>query len=259
MKKLTVIKIGGNIVDKPDALQNFLNNFHKLEGPKVLIHGGGVLATELSAKLGIEVKMHNGRRITDDQTLKLVTMVYAGLINKQITASLQKIGCNAIGLSGADGNSVPAVKRPADPIDWGYVGDVDPARINTSLLAFLLDKGLCPVFCAITHDSNGSLLNTNADTMASNLAIALSKDFTTRLVYCFEKDGVLSDPDNNESVIPLITKSSYRQLLEEKKVIGGMIPKLDNAFSALENGVSEVVIKHADNLLNSKETLLKLR
>lgn len=258
MKTLTIIKVGGNIVDQPEALQTFLNNFHKIEGPKLLIHGGGAIATQLSPKLGIEVKMHDGRRITDYETLKLVTMVYAGLINKQIIASLQKIGCNAIGLSGADGDSVPATKRASNPIDWGYVGDVDPAKINISLLTSLLGRGITPVFCAITHDSNGSLLNTNADTMASALAIALSKEYGTRLIYCFEKDGVLSNPADNNSVIPLVTKNSYKLLLEEKKVIDGMIPKLDNAFSALEHGVSEVIIKHANNLLNNKETLLKL-
>lgn len=258
MKNVTIIKIGGNIVDKPEALQYFLNNLNKFEGPKVLIHGGGAIATQLSAKLGIEVNMHNGRRITDEATLKLVTMVYAGLINKQIVASLQKIGCNALGLSGADGDSVPATRRPANPIDWGFVGDVDPHKINTSLLTSLLGRGITPVFCAITHDSNGSLLNTNADTMASSIAIALSQEYSTRLIYCFEKDGVLSDPDDNDSVIPLITKKSYQQLLDEKKVVGGMIPKLDNAFAALENGVNEVVIKHADNLLIPKETILKI-
>lgn len=258
MKTLTIIKVGGNIVDQPEALQTFLNNFHKIEGPKILIHGGGAIATQLSPKLGIEVKMHDGRRITDYETLKLVTMVYAGLINKQIIASLQKIGCNSIGLSGADGDSVPATKRASNPIDWGYVGDVDPAKINISLLTSLLGRGITPVFCAITHDSNGSLLNTNADTMASALAIALSKEYGTRLIYCFEKDGVLSNPADNNSVIPLVTKNSYKLLLEEKKVIDGMIPKLDNAFSALEHGVKEVIIKHADNLLNNKETLLRL-
>ena len=202
--------------------------------------------------------MHNGRRITDEATLKLVTMVYAGLINKQIVASLQKIGCNALGLSGADGDSVPATKRVTTTIDWGYVGDVDPKKINVSLLHSLLAKGITPVFCAITHDGNGSLLNTNADTMASSIAIALASEYYVRLIYCFEKDGVLSDPKDNTSVIPLITQNSYRQLLDEGKVVDGMIPKLDNAFKALREGVAEVIIKHADNLLNKKETLLKL-
>lgn len=258
MKSVTIIKIGGNIVDKPEALQHFLNNLQKYEGPKVLIHGGGAIATQLSKDLGIEVKMHNGRRITDEATLKLVTMVYAGLINKQIVASLQKIGCNALGLSGADGDSVPATKRVTTTIDWGYVGDVDPKKINVSLLHSLLAKGITPVFCAITHDGNGSLLNTNADTMASSIAIALASEYYVRLIYCFEKDGVLSDPKDNTSVIPLITQNSYRQLLDEGKVVDGMIPKLDNAFKALREGVAEVIIKHADNLLNKKETLLKL-
>ena len=182
MKSLTIVKVGGNIVDKKDKLEVFLNNFSKIEGPKVLIHGGGAIASELSPKLGIEVKMHNGRRITDYETLKLVTMVYAGLINKEIVAYLQKIGCNSIGLSGADGDSVPATKRASNPIDWGYVGDVDPSEINISFLNSLLGRGITPVFCAITHDGNGSLLNTNADTMASSLAIALSKEFNTKLV-----------------------------------------------------------------------------
>ena len=193
-----------------------------------------------------------------ERELLVVTMVYAGLINKQIVASLQKIGCNALGLSGADGDSVPATKRVTTTIDWGYVGDVDPKKINVSLLHSLLAKGITPVFCAITHDGNGSLLNTNADTMASSIAIALASEYYVRLIYCFEKDGVLSDPKDNTSVIPLITQNSYRQLLDEGKVVDGMIPKLDNAFKALREGVAEVIIKHADNLLNKKETLLKL-
>ena len=202
--------------------------------------------------------MHNGRRITDYETLKLVTMVYAGLINKQIVAALQKRGCTATGLSGADGNSVPATKRAANPIDWGFVGDVEPEKINVKFLEVLLENGFTPVFCAITHDSNGSLLNTNADTMASSLARALSSKHNTSLVYCFEKDGVLADPDDDNSVIPSIDRESYKTLLEKGMIVGGMIPKLDNAFAALEYGVSEVFIKHAANLLNNKETLLKL-
>ena len=258
MKNVKIVKIGGNIVDKPEALEQFLDDFQKLEGPKVLIHGGGAIASKLSKELGIEVKMHNGRRITDYETLKLVTMVYAGLINKQITAALQMRGCMAVGLSGADGNSVPATRRAPNPIDWGFVGDVEPEQINVDFLNVLLENGFTPVFCAITHDTKGSLLNTNADTMASGLARALSGRFRTSLVYCFEKDGVLSNPEDDSSVIPLITKGSYRELLEAGKIVGGMIPKLDNAFAALEYGVEEVFIKHAANLLNNKETLLKL-
>ena len=255
---LKVVKIGGNVVDNPAKLDAFLRDFASLEGPKVLVHGGGKIATTISKALGIETLMINGRRVTDAETLKVVTMVYAGLINKQIVASLQKIGCNALGLCGADGDCVPATKRKASSIDWGFVGDVDPKKINVSLLHSLLAKGITPVFCAITHDGNGSLLNTNADTMASSIAVALASEYYVRLIYCFEKDGVLSDPNDNDSLIPLITQNSYSQLLDEGKVVDGMIPKLDNAFLALREGVAEVIIKHADNLLNDRETLLKL-
>lgn len=257
MKELTIIKIGGNIVDKPDSLEVFLKDFHRIQGPKILIHGGGILATEISKKMGINPQMVDGRRITDFETLKIVTMVYAGWINKSIVASLQKIGCNAIGLSGADGNIVPAIKRSPKPIDFGFVGDVNPANINTALLESLLGRGICPVFCAITHDNNGSLLNTNADTMASSISIAMSKDYSVKLIYCFEKEGVLLDKDDPESIIPLITKINYEKLKSEGIVSDGMIPKMDNAFAAIENGVLEVTIKHASNLGNNKGTLLK--
>lgn len=257
MKSLTVIKIGGNIIDRPDELDSFLMKFIKIDGPKILIHGGGVLASEMAAKLGIKTVMHQGRRITDLETLKLVSMVYAGWINKSIIAKLQKLGCNSIGLSGADGDSVPAVKRSPVPIDFGYVGDVDPAQINSGFLMSLLGRGITPVFCAITHDRNGSILNTNADTMASSLAIALSKDYYTKLIYCFEKQGVLSDPDNENSVIPLITRKNYESMKEAGFIKDGMIPKMDNAWYAIDKGVSEVYIKHASNLNNDKGTVLK--
>lgn len=257
MKSLTVIKIGGNIIDRPDELDSFLMKFIKIDGPKILIHGGGVLASEMAAKLGIKTVMHQGRRITDLETLKLVSMVYAGWINKSIIAKLQKLGCNSIGLSGADGDSVPAVKRSPVPIDFGYVGDVDPAQINAGFLMSLLGRGITPVFCAITHDRNGSILNTNADTMASSLAIALSKDYYTKLIYCFEKQGVLSDPDNENSVIPLITRKNYESMKEAGFIKDGMIPKMDNAWYAIDKGVSEVYIKHASNLNNDKGTVLK--
>jgi len=257
MKSLTVIKIGGNIIDRPEELDSFLMKFIKIDGPKILIHGGGVLASEMAAKLGIKTVMHQGRRITDLETLKLVSMVYAGWINKSIIAKLQKLGCNSIGLSGADGDSVPAVKRSPVPIDFGYVGDVDPAQINSGFLMSLLGRGITPVFCAITHDRNGSILNTNADTMASSLAIALSKDYYTKLIYCFEKQGVLSDPDNENSVIPLITRKNYESMKEAGFIKDGMIPKMDNAWYAIDKGVSEVYIKHASNLNNDKGTVLK--
>lgn len=257
MKTLTVIKIGGNIVDRPDELDLFLENFVKIDGPKILVHGGGVMASEMLSRLGIEVEMHKGRRITNLETLKVVSMVYAGWINKSIVAKLQKIGCNSLGLSGADVDSVPAVKRSPEPIDFGYVGDVDPANINTGFLLSLLGRGITPVFCPVTHDRNGSILNTNADTMASSIAIALTGDYYTKLVYCFEKQGVLYDTLDENSIIPLITKSNYNSLKEKGVVKDGMLPKMDNAFYALENGVSEVLIKHASNLGNDKGTLLK--
>lgn len=257
MSQLTILKIGGNIIDVPYLLEKFISDFVKIEVPKILIHGGGKLASELSAKMGIETKMHEGRRITDYETLKLVTMVYAGLINKEIVAGFQKDGCNAIGLSGADANIIPATRRAPQPIDFGYVGDVNPQMINDRFLFSLLSMGITPVICAITHDGNGSLLNTNADTIASSIAIAMSKHYSTKLVYCFEKNGVLLDPDDDDSVISLITYDHFQNLKKEGIISKGMIPKLDNAFKAISNGVSEVEIKHASNLNLQIGTLLK--
>ncbi len=257
MKTLTVIKIGGSIVDSLEELDIFLENFVKIDGPKILVHGGGVMASEMLTRLGIKTTMHHGRRITNLETLKIVSMVYAGWINKNIVAKLQKIGCNSLGLSGADADSVPAVKRSPEPIDFGYVGDVDPAKINTGFLLSLFGRGITPVFCPVTHDRNGSILNTNADTMASSIAIALSGDYYTKLVYCFEKQGVLYDATDEDSIIPLITKSNYQALKEKGVVVDGMLPKMDNAFYALENGVSEVLIKHPSNLTNDKGTVLR--
>lgn len=257
MNTLTVLKIGGNIIDVPYKLDKFLSDFAQIEGPKILIHGGGALATEMSIKLGIEPKMYQGRRITDIETLKLVTMVYAGLINKEIVAGLQQKGCNAIGLSGADGNIVPATKRSPIPIDFGYVGDVEPSKINDHFLNTLIAMGMTPVICAITHDENGSLLNTNADTMASSVAIAIAREHNVRLIYCFEKDGVLSDPADENSIISLITYKNYLHLKKEGIITGGMIPKLDNAFKAIESGVTEVQIKNAENLNNDRGTILR--
>ncbi|MHC1689483.1 MAG: acetylglutamate kinase [Bacteroidales bacterium] len=257
MKALTIVKIGGNVVDSPESLSKFLLMFNKIEAPKILIHGGGILASEISAKLGIETKMHNGRRITDAETLKVCTMVYAGWINKSIVAQLQKIGCNSLGLSGADAGVIPAKRRSPDPVDFGFVGDISPDEINTGVLVSLLGRGITPVFCAITHDRNGSLLNTNADTMASGIAAALSGSYYTRLIFCFEKDGVLYDPKDEKSVIPLITKESYTRLKNEGVVSEGMLPKLDNAFFALERGVSEVYIKKWSNLSPEGGTMLR--
>ena len=203
---LSIVKIGGNIVDNPEALEQFLNDFNQLEGRKLLVHGGGVMASKMAKELGIETKMVDGRRITDAETLKTVTMVYAGWINKSIVAALQKIGCNAIGLSGADANVIPSVRRAPVPIDFGFVGDPNPDKINNTFIAQLVESNITPVFCAITHDENGSLLNTNADTIANTVAAAMSDIYSTTLYYCFEKEGVLRDVDNPKSIIPSLTK-----------------------------------------------------
>ena len=255
--QLSVVKIGGNIVDNPDALESFLDDFHQLEGQKVLVHGGGVMASKMAEQLGIETKMIRGRRVTDEDTLRLVTMVYAGWINKSIVVSLQKRGCNAIGLSGADGNTIPSARRSPDPIDFGYVGDPDPAKTNAPFIARLVDGGAVPVFCAITHDERGSLLNTNADTIANTVATACSKLYRTTLYYCFEKEGVLGDVNDPDSLIPVITQGEYEEYKQSGIIAGGMLPKLDNAFRAIEGGVSEVVVLHARNLLNGKGTILR--
>ena len=255
---LSIVKIGGNIVDNPEALESFLSDFHRLEGRKLLVHGGGVMATKLSAQLGIETKMIEGRRVTDEETLKLVTMVYAGWINKQIVASLQKMCCNAIGLSGADANCIPSKRRNPEPIDYGFVGDPIPEKINGQFISMLIENETVPVFCAITHDGNGSLLNTNADTIAYSLAAALSKYYRTTLFYCFEKEGVLRDINDEDSLISSITFNEYVELKSQGVIAGGMIPKIDNSFKAIQNGVSEVVILHAKNLLNGKGTKLIL-
>lgn len=244
MKELVIIKIGGNIIDNEKALNKFLLNYHSIKVPKILVHGGGKLATQLSEKLGIETKMIEGRRITDAETLNITTMVYAGLVNKNIVAKLNAKGTKAIGLCGADAFLIPSVKRKKGKIDYGFVGDVLGKKINTKLMNTLLKSGYSPVLAPITSDTKGQLLNTNADTIASSIATALSSSFKVKLVYCFEKQGVL----HNEKVIPNITKKTYLLLKEQHIVKDGMIPKLDNAFDAIENGVKTVVIGHADKL-----------
>jgi len=256
MKGLTIVKIGGNIIDGSAALERFLLQFAQIESPKILVHGGGNMATQLAQKLGIETKMVDGRRITDLETLKIAVMVYAGWINKSLVASLQKLGCNAIGMSGADGDTVPAKRRAKKPIDFGYVGDVDPSHINSTLLTSILGRGITPIFCAVTHDGNGTLFNTNADTMASSIAIAMSVNYRTNLIYCFEKDGVLEDINDSSSVIPLISQKSYLKLRERGVVQEGMIPKIENAFFALQNNVSKVSIRSSANLLVERGTTL---
>ncbi|MDR3183906.1 MAG: acetylglutamate kinase [Prevotellaceae bacterium] len=252
-----IVKIGGNIIDDPAALKRFLEDFTKLAGAKILVHGGGKLATDMLTKLHIPVNMHEGRRITDAETLKICTMVYAGWINKSIVAQLQALGCNAIGLSGADANMLRAHRRPPEPVDFGFVGDVSAEAVDVSFLAALFEQGLCPVLCAVTHDEQGTLLNTNADTIASTLSIALSKAGFTKQIICFEKDGVLSDINNPQSVIDEITEEDYALLKEEGAITEGMIPKLEQAFAAIRAGVGEVHIKHARNLLSGKGTVVR--
>lgn len=248
MKQLTVIKIGGNVIDNSEKLHQFLLDFTALPGDKILIHGGGKIATELGLSLGIEPKMVDGRRITDIETLRIVTMVYAGLINKNMVAQLQAKGCNAIGLTGADGNVIRAVKRPVGKVDYGFVGDLDAASVSVSTISSLLEGRLTPVLCAITHDGDSQLLNTNADTIASAVAVAMSATYDTRLVYCFEKKGVLRDVEDESSLVTEIKSGEFEKLKEEGVVSGGMIPKLHNAFEAIRQGVKSVYIGKADEL-----------
>jgi len=258
MKQIVnVIKIGGNVIDNDAALAQFLSDFVALDGLKILVHGGGKLATRLAERLDIPVQMHDGRRITDAETLKIATMVYAGWINKTVVAKLQHLNCNAIGLSGTDANVIPAKRRSPVPIDFGFVGDIQSEDINFSFLNLLLQQQMCPVFCAITHDKQGNLLNSNADTIASSLAANLSSDYDTRLIFCFEKNGVLSNPDDDDSAIAEITRTTYAALKTDGVITAGMIPKIDNAFSAIDAGVNEVIIKHAKNLLNDFGTKIK--
>lgn len=250
-ERLFVIKIGGNVIDDENNLSSFLDDFAKVNGKKILVHGGGKIATKMGAQLQIESKYVNGRRITDAATIDLVTMVFGGLVNKKITAQLQARGCNAIGLTGADANIIPAKKRAVKDIDYGFVGDIENGSVDASQMEWMLEKGLTPVLAPLTHDGKGQMLNTNADTIASALAIALSGKFHVRLIYCFEKKGVLQDVTDENSVVGLITKESYQQLLEEKKLFDGILPKIDNAFVAINSGVQEVLIGDAKDLLQN--------
>ena len=250
-QKLSVIKIGGNVIENKVELSKFLQLFAGLDGLKILVHGGGKLATQLATKLGVESKMVGGRRITDAETLEVITMVYAGLTNKNIVAQLQANDCNAIGLSGADGNVIQAHKRPVKKIDFGFVGDVD--KVNSAMLTKLLDAGLTPVFCAMTHDGNGQLLNTNADTIASELAIGMSELYETTLYYCFEKKGVLMDVADDDSVVEHIDLRTYQRLLKDNIIADGMLPKLENCYHALNKNVSKVCIGHPTMLYSENE------
>lgn len=256
---INVVKIGGNVVDSPAALAAFLRDFASLKGPKILVHGGGKEATRLSTTLGIETQMIDGRRVTDRQTLDVVTMVYAGLINKRIVAMLQAEGCNAVGLSGADGNVIPARRRPANPVDYGFVGDIDPSAVNDRFIASLLAAGVTPVFCAICHDGGGSLLNCNADSVAAAVAQGASRIDATRLTYCFEKAGVLRDVDDPASVIELVTAESFVTLREQGIVAKGMIPKIENALACAAAGVAEVRICQAEALTVGGGTTIRTK
>ena len=288
---IRIVKIGGNVVDNPELLKEFVKDFAAMPGKKILVHGGGVMASQMQKAMGMVPMMVEGRRVTDEETLRVVTMVYAGWCNKNITALLQAEGCNAIGLSGADGNAIKARKRPpvfvetlGQEVDYGFVGDVTGDSVNGKFIYTLLERGIVPVFNAINHDGEGNLLNTNADTIASSVAIAMANyryrsprevccrceecthcsddgrlTHETELIYCFEKDGVLYDKDDDGSVIPEIDKEKFASLKEEGRVADGMIPKLTNSFKAIENGVARVIIKHARNLGNSKGTTLVMK
>lgn len=246
MESLYVIKIGGNIIDDENRLFSFLQLFAEVEGKKILVHGGGKQATQLAEKMGIQQQMIDGRRKTDAETLKIVTMVYAGYINKNIVANLQANHCPAIGLSGADGNLIVSHKRNHPTIDYGFVGDVD--TVNMDLVKKLIDENIAIVVAPITHNGEGVLLNTNADTIAQEIAKAAAKYYETTLIYSFEKAGVLLDVENEASVIPLLTKEEYEDLKSNQQIFAGMIPKLDNAFAALAHGVNKVVIGKAEQL-----------
>lgn len=240
MEKLSIIKIGGNIIEDETSLNVFLKLFSNIQGNKILVHGGGKRATHVASKLGIESKMVNGRRITNAETLEVITMVYGGLVNKNVVAKLQALGTDAIGLTGADINSIQSIKRPVKEIDFGFVGDVK--KIASNSIDKLIKAEFTPIFCAITHDGNGQLLNTNADTIASTIAVGMSEIYDTSIYYCFELNGVLQDFNDKESVIKNIDANTYIQLLKDNIISDGMIPKLDNCFDALRNGVQKVYI-----------------
>lgn len=255
---INIVKIGGNVIDDPELLDTFLRGFAAMEGAKVLVHGGGKEASRLSRGMGIDPVMIGGRRVTDRPTLDIVTMVYAGLINKRIVAMLQSMGCNAVGLSGADGNVIPARRRSPEPVDYGYVGDIDPAEVDAEWIGELVDSGRVPVFCALCHDRAGSMLNCNADSIAAAVAQALSRKQITRLTYCFEKPGVLADIDDDSSVIPLVTPEIFTRLKADGTVGSGMLPKLENALLSASHGVGEVRICRAEDLGGNGGTFIRL-
>ena len=263
---LNIIKVGGGVVEDRASLTSLLNQFTAMEGRKVLVHGGGRLATSMAANMGIESRMVGGRRITDEKMLEVVTMVYGGLVNKNIVAGLQAKGVKAIGLTGADGDVIRSHKRPLkcvrmddgteQMVDFGYVGDVD--RVDAQLLVQLIEGGIVPVVAPLTHDGEGHILNTNADTIAASVACALAEHYDVTLTFCFEKPGVLRNADDDSSVIPTINEEQARSHIAEGIIVGGMIPKIENAFEAIHQGVRQVIITHSDNIDGSRGTTIKL-
>ncbi|TCI90553.1 acetylglutamate kinase [Tenacibaculum sp. M341] len=251
METLKIIKIGGNIINNDELLNDFLSDFAQLSSPKILVHGGGKSASELSKKMGIEPKMIHGRRVTDADTLEIITMVYGGKINKNVVAKLQAKNCNSVGFSGADGNTIVSVKRPVKDIDYGFAGDI--VKVNTDVLEILLPNNITPVFCAITHNKHGQLLNTNADTIAAELAVALSEKYNVSLYYCFEKNGVLEDINNENSVIERINSSIFNDLKNNGIINEGMLPKIHNCLAAIEKGVKSVHIGSPTMPFNARE------
>ncbi|GAA4965114.1 acetylglutamate kinase [Algibacter aquimarinus] len=255
-ENLSIVKIGGNVIEDTEALSQFLEGFSKLKGKKILVHGGGKRATHIASKLGITSNMVNGRRITDANTLDVITMVYGGLVNKNIVAKLQGLNTDAIGLTGADINSIYSEKRPVKEIDYGFVGDVK--KVNYKSINRLIEADFTPVFCAITHDKNGQLFNTNADTIASELAIGLSKLYHVELYYCFEKNGVLMSVDDDNSVIDYMDTGTYESLKHDGVFHDGMLPKLENSYYALESGVSRVFIGNPTVISNKNQKFTTL-
>ncbi len=255
-ERLTIVKVGGKIVESEDSLAQLLRDFEAVEGHKILVHGGGRTATDVAAKLGIETKMIDGRRVTDAEMLRVVTMVYAGLVNKNVVARLQACGVNALGLTGADMDVIRSHKRRGTAVDYGFVGDVDV--VDGARLSQLVRSGITPVLAPLTHDGEGSMLNTNADTVAGETAKALAGYFDVTLMYCFEHAGVLSDPEDADSVIRHIDKKSFRELIDAGVVSGGMIPKIENALAAVDAGVCRVVITKADALKPDAGTEISL-
>ena len=254
--KISIIKIGGNVIDFPEKLDEFLGQFAKFPGHKILVHGGGIMASRFGESLGVMPEMVDGRRITDKDTLDIVTMVYAGLINKNIIAKLQALHVNGIGMSGADGNIIRSKKRPVKGIDYGFVGDVK--KVNHQSVDKLIEAGFTPVFCAITHDGHGQLLNTNADTITSQVAIGMSQIYETTIYYCFELNGVLNDINDKDSVIKHINSMSYADLLKEGIIAEGMLPKLENCFDALKNGVETINLGNTSMLTKENDNFTRI-